>query len=100
MKCLKIEAGKGYFCGSDGEFKEIDTISKDDIFRFLNIATGNEPTFEMDEFDEHLLQNEAHRIIYRSLSQKFSEVLEKKDRFLDESENMFKEAMEKYSITT
>lgn len=97
MKCLKIDNGKGYFLWNDNEFKEIDSIGKDDILRLLDIATDETQVFEMDVMDDSLLMNEAHRIIYRSLSQKYTEVMENKKRFSDESRNMFKEALDKYT---
>lgn len=97
MKCLKIENGKGYFLGSDNVFQEIDSIGKDDVLRLLDIATDEKQVFEMDVMDDSLIKNEAHRIIYRSLSQKYMEITENKKRFLDESQNMFKDALEKYT---
>ena len=36
---------------SDDEMQEIDKITKEDIFRLLNIATDIDNTFKMDEYD-------------------------------------------------
>lgn len=96
MKCLKIENAKGYFLNSDGNYEELDRITKEDLLRLLNIATGDEE-FEMSAYDETLLKNEAHKIIYRSLYQKFEEIIDNKNRFLDESASIYREALEKYS---
>lgn len=97
MKCLKIENGICYFLGADGKFVEIDNIGKDDILRLLNIATDEKQDFEMDTMDDGKIKNEAHRIIYSSLSEKFSDILVNKKRFSDESQSMFKDALEKYT---
>ena len=97
MKCLKIENGKGYFKNIEDEYLEIDKISKDDILHLLNIATSDDE-FEMDECDDVNLKNEAHKIIYRRLHQKFSELLNNKTRFKDECNGLFQTAIEKYSV--
>ena len=97
MKCLKIDNGKGYFLGSNNEYIEIDKISKEDILRFLNFITNEEELFEMDEFNDLCLHNEAHKIIYRSLYQKFLEIKDNKNRFNDECNSLFRSAIDKYS---
>lgn len=96
MKCLKIENGKGYFRNDEDDYQEIDKISKEDILYLLNIATSDDE-FEMDACDDVNLKNEAHKIIYRSLHQKFSELLNNKTRFKDECSGLFQTAIEKYS---
>ena len=98
MKCLKIEKGKGKFINREGEFLDLDTMSKDDILHLLDIATGDD-SFEMDDADEKEISNQAHRIIYQSLYEKFSELLKNKTRFKDESESIYKEALQKYEIS-
>lgn len=98
MKYLKIDSGKGYFLQKDNvNWQEIDQIGRDDILRFLDVITSNADSFEMDKIEGNLLQNEAHKIIYNSLWQKFNEMLDDRDRFSDESESLFKDAFEKYS---
>lgn len=99
MKCLEVSNGKGYFLNLQGEMQEIDKISKEDILRLLDIATDKDKTFEMDLCDEkHGPENEAHRIIYGHLYKKFSEFLENKTRFHDESTSMYKDALNKYKV--
>ncbi len=98
MKYLKIESGKGYFLQEDNlNWQEIDQIGKDDILRFLDVITANDNSFEMDKIEGNSLQNEAHKIIYNNLWQKFNEMLDDRDRFSDESESLFKDAFEKYA---
>jgi len=96
MIYLKIENGKGYFVNPKGEKCEIDTIRKEDILFLLDKATDSTVTFEMDSVSDENIQNEAHKIIYQSLFRKFTELLSNKNRFLDESEALFKDAFQKY----
>lgn len=97
MKCLKIDRGRGYFLGENGDYVEIDGISKEDLLRLLNIAISTDESFELDQMDDELIKNEAHRIIYRNLSNKFLELISNRNRFIDESEAKYKEALKKYS---
>ena len=57
-----------------------------------------ENSFEMDDMEQHSIDNQAHQIIYSSLSDKFSELLLNKGRFLDESKGLYKDALQKYQL--
>ncbi|MCK6607836.1 MAG: hypothetical protein L6Q46_05965 [Flavobacterium sp.] len=97
MKYLKIDDNKGYFIKdktTPDVWTEIDQIEKDDLLRLLDYATYED--FELDNFDENILGNKAHQIIYKHLSEKFSTFLSNKDRFKDEADNLYKDAIEKY----
>lgn len=96
MKCLKIDNGRGYFLRSNGQMETVDKMTKDDVLFLLNFATSSEEPFEMDPIQESVVMNEAHKIIYRSLYNKFSELLENKTQFAEESASTYKEALEKY----
>lgn len=96
MIYLKIDNGKGYFLNSEGNMQEIHDIRKEDILRLLDLATDNSVDFEKDEIKDGNIQNEAHIIIYDGIYRKFCELLEDKERFIDESENLYKEAFLKY----
>ena len=98
MKCLKIEKGQGFFLNEKNEYDRIDSLKKEDILRLVDIALDSEKEFELDPMDDGLIQNEAHKIIYRNLSQKFDELLQNKNRFIDESEGKYKEALKKYTL--
>jgi hypothetical protein len=76
----------------------IDKITKDDILSLLDLATDKEVVFEMDEITGDNLANPAHKIIYSNLYSKFAEILANRDRFLDESVTVYKDALDKYSI--
>jgi hypothetical protein len=99
MKYLKIEDNKGFFAKekelSETEWIQIDLITKDDLHYLLSKAVSED--FEMDEFKEDILSNKAHQIIYKNLYEKFSDLLLNKTRFKDESEALYKVALEKYS---
>ena len=90
MIYLKIENGKGYFLAADNTMQEIHEIRKEDILRLLDFATDPSAEFEMDEY-------KAHKIIYSGLYRKFKELLDNKNRFIDESENLYKDAVQKYA---
>ena len=96
MKCLKIENGKAFFLQKKGNMELVDRMTKDDVLFLLSIATSSEESFDMDPVEEQNLSNEAHKIIYRNLYSKFSELLEKKTRFAEESASTYKDALEKY----
>ncbi len=95
MKYLKIEGNKGFYQLEPDKWKEIDKINKDDLMVLIDKAIEDE--FEMDDFDIEKVANKAHQIIYKNLYEKFSELIENKSRFKDESEQLYKKAIEKYS---
>ena len=97
MKYLKIENNKGYFIkdkNTPENWTEIDLIEKDDLLSLLDYAM--EEDFEYDKYDNELLQNKAHNIIYKHIVEKFESFLQNKNRFKDEVDNLYKEAIEKY----
>ena len=99
MKYLKIDNNRGFYIkvvDDQNIWIDIDKINKDDLLYLLNKAITED--FELDEFKEEILENKAHQIIYKSLFEKFSELLSNKTRFKDESESLYKEALDKYSI--
>jgi len=102
MKYLKIEDNKGYYLkvteeDQDNSWVEIDKIGKEDLMELLNKAISTD--FEMDNHQEKSLAHKAHQIVYKNLFEKFTELLENKSRFKDESENLYKKAFEKYSTS-
>jgi hypothetical protein len=97
MKYLKIDDNKAYYLKSaDSEtvWTEIDKINKDDLLTLLNSAISND--FEMDIYSDEILSNKAHQIIYKNIFEKFTSLLAMKDKFKDESERLYKDALEKY----
>jgi len=95
MKYLKIKDNKGFYQIEPEKWKEIDKINKEDLMILLDRAI--EGDFVLDEFEPDKLSNKAHLIIYKNLHEKLTELLENKDRFKDESEQLYKSAITKYS---
>lgn len=97
MKYLKIDKDKAFYLKDKNQpdnWEEIDKIGKEDLLKLLDYATNEE--FELDSYEETLLANKAHQIIYKHLFEKFASFLSNKDRFKDEANNLYKEAIEKY----
>jgi hypothetical protein len=97
MKYLKIESDRGFFTVDGTRWLSIDTIGKDHLLSLIDKALSVD--FEMDAFSKDTLANQAHQIIYKSLHDKFKELQSNKSRFKDESESMYKAAIDKYSKT-
>ena len=95
MKILKIEKDLGYF-QTDVEtgWQSIDAIDKDALLKLLDMFLDED--VEMDSPDEVSLQNQAHRIIYRNIFDKLSDLSEEKSRFKDESERPYLDELKKY----
>jgi hypothetical protein len=97
MKFLKISDSRGFYLkdkSKQEDWTEIDQIDKNDLMRLTDYAI--EADFEMDLYDESLIQHKAHQIIYKNLFEKFTALLSSKNRFKDESESIYKIALEKY----
>ena len=89
MKILKINSGKAYYSF------EIDRISKGDLLKLLDVFLSQD--CDMDEYNEDGVANKAHQIIYKSLYGKFKDLKEKKQFFNEESDKVYKDAIEHYS---
>ncbi|GAB4448520.1 MAG: hypothetical protein Fur0028_03580 [Bacteroidales bacterium] len=98
MKYLKIENNKGSYRldTSKDIWTDIDQINKDHLLELIKLASENE--FEMDEYNDELLKNPAHNIIYKNIYNKFSDFLKNKTRFQDSAESTYKQAIEKYQL--
>jgi hypothetical protein len=98
MKYLKIENNKGYYRLDKAvdNWIELEQINKEHLLTLLNFASMED--FEMDEYQDELLQNPAHNIIYKNIYGKFKDFLNNKTRFKDSVEAMYKPAIEKYKV--
>lgn len=93
MKYLKIEDNKGFYW--DGQaYLEIDKINKNGLLVLLNAAESD--NFELDPYDESLLGNKAHQVIYENIHTKFEQFLSDKAHFKTEVDNLYQEAVNKY----
>lgn len=94
MKVLKIKDSKGHFLTENDAYETIDKIDKVVLLRLVNSAL--EDDFEIDEYNEENLRNQAHQIIYKSISEKLNDLHNKRKQFSDESERLFLDEYEKY----
>lgn len=95
MKYLEIRENKGYYW--DGEKQvEIDKIDKEGLLTLLNNAEKD--NFEIDAYQEELLQNKAHQIIYENIYKRLKQFLDDKDHFKRDVDNLFKTAIAEYSV--
>lgn len=97
MKLLKIENGCGHFRLESGDYSPVDKISKDDLLRLVNV-TLSEEIVEFDAYDESMIQNHAHQIIYKSVIRKLQSLQERKQEFVDESARLYLDDYEKYKM--
>jgi hypothetical protein len=96
MKCLKINDGKGQFSINGSDFFEIDTIGKDQVLELVDLALSEDDNFEMDEYDEELFTNPAHRVIYKNLYEKFISLDANKSHFTSEVSELYQDTLDKY----
>ncbi|WP_456314278.1 hypothetical protein [Pseudomonas shirazensis] len=98
MKYLKINNNKGYYRVDTtvDNWTELDQINKDHLLTLLKFASVE--NFEMDEYEDTLLQNPAHNIIYKNIHGKFKDFLSNKTRFQDSVDAMYKQAIDKYKV--
>ena len=94
MKTLKIESSQGHFLTEEDGYETVDKIDKTILLRLVNLAL--EDDFEIDEYDEAELKNQAHQIIYKSISEKLNDLHQKRNQFRDESERLYLDEYEKY----
>lgn len=96
MKALKIEEYKGLCLVDESNYQPLDKLDKTILLNLINLALTED--FQIDEYNEQLLKNEAHRIIYKSVSEKLNDLHQKREKFNDESDNLFHEEYEKYKV--
>ena len=84
--------GKFY---KDGTYEAIDKMANDDLWRLAN-AVMKDDDFQMNVYDEALLPNKAHRIIYKHVYELLTSLQERKEQYKNESELMYKTAYDAY----
>ena len=94
MIYLKIENNVGKFY-EDGTYETIDKMANDDLWRLAN-AVMKDDDFQMNVYDEALLPNKAHRIIYKHVYELLTSLQERKEQYKNESELMYKTAYDAY----
>lgn len=94
MKHLKIENQKGYFARGEN-WMVVTEMTKDDLLNLAHAAV-DDTDFEMDEFDDANLPNPAHKIIYQKISRQLLDLHNRRDAFLEEIRNIYRDAYNKY----
>ncbi len=95
MKLLRINNSVGQFLAASGDYVHIDKITKDDLLRMVD-RTLDQDVIELDPYDDQVLKNQAHQVIYKSIYQKLVELRGRRQEFVDESARLFLEDYEKY----
>lgn len=97
MNYTKIENNNVYFRLSNlDNWKIISDITGDDLIKLIEKCI-DEDDFELEEFDDTLIKNEAHKIIYRSVFQKINDIHRERDNIIDENTQKYNDIIEKYS---
>lgn len=95
MKLLRIANNTGQFLGAKGDYVSIEKITKEDLLRLVgNII--EEENADLDEFDGESIKNQAHQVIYKSVSQKLAGLRKRRTEFIDESARLFLDEYERY----
>ncbi|MEK2151676.1 hypothetical protein WOC01_10470 [Vibrio parahaemolyticus] len=96
MQALKIDNNQGYFLKDNDTYEVIDKLDKTALLHLVNLSL--EDDFSIEDYDEAKIRNQAHAIIYKSVSEKLLDLFEKRQQFKDESEGLYREEYEKYSV--
>ena len=98
MKFLVIENGQVLYTVDPSVSPNIpiDQISKDDLLKLIDLCVTSDE-FEMEPYDNNLIHNKAHQIIYDNLSQKLDDLLRQRIKFSDEKNYMYSKSIKKYS---
>lgn len=95
MQALKIDNNQGYFLKDDDTYEPVDKLDKTALLHLVNLSL--EDDFSIEDYDEAKIRNQAHAIIYKSVSEKLLDLFEKRQQFKDECEGLYREEHEKYS---
>lgn len=95
MQLLKIENDNAFFLAADGQYKDLDKITKDDLLHIANKVI-DEDDISFDDLESNSLKNQVHNIIYKNLILKLNSLKERKKEFHDEINQSYKEEFEKY----
>lgn len=94
MIYLKIENNVGKFY-KDGTYATIDKMANEDLWHLAN-AVMNDEDFQMDTYEETLLPNKAHQIIYKHVYDLLTSLQGRKEQYENECELMYKTAYDSY----
>lgn len=95
MKVLRIKDNLGEFIDAKGQYLPIDRIGKDSLLFLVNL-TLEKDAVEFDEYNEELIKNHAHRIIYKSIFEKLKGLEDRRQAFKDEAKRLYLKEFQKY----
>ncbi|MCR5192248.1 MAG: hypothetical protein K6D59_02990 [Bacteroidales bacterium] len=96
MKHLKIEDQKAFFTRGESWIVVTD-MTKEDLLNLAHAAIEEED-FETDKYDEALLPNPAHKIIYQQINSQLTDLNNRRASFMEEERSIYKDAYNKYCI--
>lgn len=96
MKLLKIENSKGHYSLDGNNWFPIDELDKDGLMKIVELVLSCD--VETDEYDEDILQNKAHQIIYKSVNNKLKQLMADKEKFKDEVDRLYLDSIQKYKV--
>jgi len=91
---LKIDKNQGWFQKADGEYEQIDKITKEDLLRIMENILENDT--EIEEYDEEKIKNQAHQVVYKSIYNNLKSLKDRKKEFNDNTERLYQEQYNKY----
>ena len=94
MKHLKIEDQKAYFTRGEN-WMVVTDMTKDDLLNLAHAAI-EEDDFETDAYNEALLPNPAHKIIYQQINGQLIDLHDRRAAFQEEIRNIYKDEYDKY----
>ncbi len=94
MKYLKINNNKVYYVDKENNEKTLDLINKEDLLYIIEKVFDDD--FEYDIYDNDLIMNQVHNIIYKDISNKLDKLKSKKDEINEDFDELYKEAWNKY----
>lgn len=95
MKLLKADDNRGHFLNEANEFSSIDQITKEDVLRLAKCVLELEEV-EFDPYDDEVIKNEAHRILYKNILEKLEELHGRREEFVEQRDELYKQAYEQY----
>lgn len=95
MKLLKTDDNRGHFLKPGEGFSPIDQITKEDLLRLVDLVLM-EDEVEFDPYSDDVIQNEAHRILYKNILEKLEELRGRREDFLEQRDGLYREAYEQY----
>lgn len=96
MKHLKIEDQKAFFTRGES-WIVVTEMTKEDLLNLAHAAIEEED-FETDKYDEALLPNPAHKIIYQQINSQLTDLNNRRASFMEEERSIYKDAYNKYCI--